>query len=524
MRSFTRTSDNFELGDTDEAMEKTSKTEHARSRLWLIRAVSFLAVFLIVFEMVSFVLHPKWTVSDHKGYARVTGFDDEASPLDVVFIGSSHMWDDVNPLMLFHSQGITSYDYGIQNQGILLSEAYVKHAIRSKHPAMIVLEGLYLYEPIHDLDEALRKWLVPIDFSLEKLDLINRVRETKERFGYDFEMGPLSSYMFPLLRYHSRWNELGREDFQPDVVMPFYHNVARYHGFAPLYAIYPDDFSAYYDQVVLDEEKVAAAKECFGRIAEMCAENGVELLLMKTPSQWWRQGYRELLASWAEEFGVPYFDMNDRIDEIGINGEKDLADVTHLNVTGAEKATLYLGQYLRENFDLPDHRGDPSYAAWEEDWENYQQDKASFYLSAETDWVSYVQRLQDPNYTIYMSAKDCLGGEQYAYLTRELENLGLTDGLDGAGRTGYLAVIDGGEVVYEHLEDVPLSYEVDINGHHAAMASESANNGNRSSICFDGTEYSLNRRGINILVYDNVLEDVVDAVTFDLLDGGKAYR
>ena len=41
-------------------------------------------------------------------------------------------------------------------------------------------------------------------------------------------------------------------------------------------------------------------------------------------------------------------------------------DVGHLNPDGASKTTAYLGQWLRENFDLPDHRGDSAYAHWDE--------------------------------------------------------------------------------------------------------------------------------------------------------------
>ena len=71
---------------------------------------------------------------------------------------------------------------------------------------------------------------------------------------------------------------------------------------------------------------------------------------------------------------------------------------------------------------------------------------------------------------------------------------------------------------------LPLAYETDINGHHVALASESYYQGNRGSIVIDGIERFVDRRGVGIVVYDNVLEDVVDRVTFDLLDGGKVYR
>ena len=36
----------------------------------------------------------------------------------------------------------------------------------------------------------------------------------------------------------------------------------------------------------------------------------------------------------------------------------------HLNLTGARKVTRYLGNYLKENYELPDHREEQSYREW----------------------------------------------------------------------------------------------------------------------------------------------------------------
>ena len=33
----------------------------------------------------------------------------------------------------------------------------------------------------------------------------------------------------------------------------------------------------------------------------------------------------------------------------------------HLNLSGAEKLAVYFGRYLKENYDLKDHREDPEY-------------------------------------------------------------------------------------------------------------------------------------------------------------------
>ena len=44
-----------------------------------------------------------------------------------------------------------------------------------------------------------------------------------------------------------------------------------------------------------------------------------------------------------------------------------------MSYSGADKFSLWLGEYLTQNYDLPDHRGSDEYAQWAEDWEYYRQ-------------------------------------------------------------------------------------------------------------------------------------------------------
>jgi hypothetical protein len=46
----------------------------------------------------------------------------------------------------------------------------------------------------------------------------------------------------------------------------------------------------------------------------------------------------------------------------------DFYNVDHVNALGAEKYTTFLEQYLSENYDLPDHRGEPDFETWDEAW------------------------------------------------------------------------------------------------------------------------------------------------------------
>ena len=48
-----------------------------------------------------------------------------------------------------------------------------------------------------------------------------------------------------------------------------------------------------------------------------------------------------------------------------IDWSKDCLDKgDHLNASGAERVSIYLAAYLKENYDLPDHRGEEAYASY----------------------------------------------------------------------------------------------------------------------------------------------------------------
>ena len=48
--------------------------------------------------------------------------------------------------------------------------------------------------------------------------------------------------------------------------------------------------------------------------------------------------------------GLTYFEMNDYLDEIGIDGSTDFYDDGHLNTTGANKTTDFMEEYLMEHY------------------------------------------------------------------------------------------------------------------------------------------------------------------------------
>ena len=97
------------------------------------------------------------------------------------------------------------------------------------------------------------------------------------------------------------------------------------------------------------------------------------LKLYLIPEKKFDPQWEEQIEAYAKEHGLTYLNFLEKTDEIGIDYTKDTFDAgMHLNLSGAEKLSAWLADYLAENTKVSDRRGD---AATAEQW----QKKIEFY-------------------------------------------------------------------------------------------------------------------------------------------------
>lgn len=104
---------------------------------------------------------------------------------------------------------------------------------------------------------------------------------------------------------------------------------------------------------------------------ELCEEHGAELVLLVSPVPAWTMEDYQAIRSAAEEMDLIYLDLNKDASLTDIDAGKDFADASHLNVYGADKETKYIGEFLKKEYHLDDHRGDAKYGRWDEDYRYY---------------------------------------------------------------------------------------------------------------------------------------------------------
>ena len=168
--------------------------------------------------------------------------------------------------------------------------------------------------------------------------------------------------LFPLDTMHSRYKELTKNDFVDE------NNSINYKGFDyrnTTEVFETPDVSTMTESFVIDEKH----EKYLRAIIELSKENNIPLVVMVTPNVLTpeEQGHFNYVEDICMEEGVTYIDFNKMYDELSIDFSTDMAEKVHLNFSGTKKLTEYLGNYIVNNYDIPDHRGDAKYSSWDID-------------------------------------------------------------------------------------------------------------------------------------------------------------
>ena len=118
-------------------------------------------------------------------------------------------------------------------------------------------------------------------------------------------------------------------------------------------------------------------------MVELCAKEGIQLILIKAPSlyPYWYPQWEEQVENYAAKKGLPYINFLDIQEETGIDYTTDTYDGgLHMNLSGAEKLSRYIGRYLADEIGLSDRRNEAELARrWEEKLAAYEAEKLAQY-------------------------------------------------------------------------------------------------------------------------------------------------
>ena len=322
-----------------------------------------LVILGVLLYLLQRLLMPKYTSDVVEGNLVAEYYKEENKEFDVIFVGDCEVYENFSPVTLWEEYGINSYIRGSAEQYIFQSYYLLEDTLRYYTPEVVVFNIQSLQFNEAQSEAYNRMTLDGMKWSSSKVKAIYASMQEDESF---------IDYLFPILRYHSRWSELTSDDF----TYMFSRPQVSFNGYYMRVDTKAAD-SVPSGRPLADYSFGDNAWSYLDQMRELCEENGIRLILIKAPSlyPYWYEEYDEQVVAYAEEYDLPYYNFIDIAeDEVGIDYSQDTYDAgLHLNLTGAEKLSRYFGAILSEEYGVTDRSGDAELSAiWDEEIEAYE--------------------------------------------------------------------------------------------------------------------------------------------------------
>ena len=336
----------------------------SKNRKFFLQAVAFCLIFAALFFPIQEVFARKSLEKPLDMTNKISGFYNEPNDeFSVMVFGSSHAYASFSPLQLWKETGVKSYVFATQMQPMWASVAYLKEALKTQKPHLVILECNMLYDDSEYADDSTNySFMDDIPLSENKIQLAQESAAKGGRF-------PL---VFNFMKYHSRWASLTREDFT------FRRSEARdpYKGFVILPPkVGGDRIGRFYLSEHLGSTPLSAKNEQYLReFIELCQENEIALWMVKAPCNISPENLKKMhaAAEIAAEYDVPFDDFNsvESYEAIGIRPNENFFDQRHMDIVGATRFNDYFIPLLTERY--PDLPADPDDPDWQTCYDVYE--------------------------------------------------------------------------------------------------------------------------------------------------------
>lgn len=329
----------------------------------VVRALISAVIVFITLFLLQRLLMPKYVDGIVEG-AFIAEYYEEEKDFDVIFIGDCEVYENFSPVKLWEDYGINSYIRGSAEQYIWQSYYLLEDTLRYETPKVVIfnIQSLQYNEAQHEAYN--RMTLEGMEWSPAKVKSIMESMKQNENF---------LDYVFPILRYHTRWSELSGTDVQ----YMFGSKKVSHNGYYMRVDVKPAE-NVPEGRILGDYNFGDNAWKYLDMMTKLCSEKGIKLILIKAPSLYphWYDEWEAQVEKYASENGLLYINFLELIDEIGIDYNTDTYDAgLHMNLSGAEKLSEYLGQVLVDEAGLTDRRGEEKLQGiWEEKIDAYEKE------------------------------------------------------------------------------------------------------------------------------------------------------
>ena len=298
-----------------------------------VRCAAFLSGLTVLLLLTSKILVPKNNAKENgildPNANGILGEPEQT--IDVLFLGDSECYSAFNPLRLWEKYGITSYNCGTALQNLYYTEEFLEKAFQKQSPRVVVLETNAIYRDFSVGASAVHKF----------------------------------NQWFPVFEYHDRWKRLKPGEINlSDAAYTHKENTKGYIWDNKVAPASPGSYMAPTEGV----QSVSVRNRAYVKdFRDFCEKRGAKLILISTPSTVnWNMKRHNGIQKLADELNLHYFDLNGPKSPVKIDWATDTRDKgDHMNDSGANKVTDWLGDYLIETGLVESRKNDDHCREWD---------------------------------------------------------------------------------------------------------------------------------------------------------------
>lgn len=335
----------------------------------IFKVAGFLIVLSFILWKINSVFVQPATVGTNSRY-RAFYKEEPENTWDGVLLGSSVVDRGWAAPLAWHEHGLAMYAMSTDSLPLPFVTNVIEEIRKKQDVKFFIIDLRGLRTSKLELQEfKIRRLTDNMKFSKNKINVLNKSFDYVEKYNKDksFLDDKLSFYI-PFIKYHSRWNQLEQQDFMiPETKMKGVYEQAAF-GIRKIKRPVVSNKIGELNQL---------QKDIMTEILEYGKKNDLHYLFMLMPAPMSVNAQGEINAAFemAREYGQDVLNFNDErlYNELGMEFDSDYYNSMHLNSKGARKVTEYLGNYIAENYDFKDKRGQAEYKSWDEAYELYEQ-------------------------------------------------------------------------------------------------------------------------------------------------------
>lgn len=307
---------------------------------------------------------PHHLINTANGYRELSG----ETNVDILFLGSSHMFASINPYVIDKNTRSISYNLGTDGLRLQFTSIMLEEALKTTKPKLVVVE--VFRGSVSKIETDVSK-----GFQLRGLDFVSNFNRNKlDRVQENFLFSEYPGVYSKLLRNHSSWSDKDFLDLNREFEINLNKNLY-YSGYFGARMRLSDDLRNQYSGFRLKGRKIDTTfnflkpiyLDELDRLVNLSQKHGFDLLLMTAPDLRASEVNNYLyvqLEDFANKNQLNYLNLSskEKFDELDISFD-DFKDASHLNLNGGEKVSQYLSEYINKNYTLSDRSEEDVFAA-----------------------------------------------------------------------------------------------------------------------------------------------------------------